>query len=64
MTKLVDENVAAEILGMSVGWLRQSRCHGNLENRTPAPPFVKLGRSVKYRVEDLENWITDNIHHP
>ncbi len=30
---------------------------GNRENRTPAPRFIKIGRSVRYLKEDLDNWL-------
>ncbi|MEE9473839.1 MAG: DNA-binding protein, partial [Acidimicrobiia bacterium] len=36
---------------MSVPFLRQSRMEGNRENRTPGPPFIKVGRAVRYLVE-------------
>ena len=30
---------------------------GNRENRTPAPPFIKIGRAVRYLREDLDAWL-------
>jgi predicted DNA-binding transcriptional regulator AlpA len=30
---------------------------GMRENRTPGPPFVKVGRAVRYLVEDLDAWL-------
>jgi len=30
---------------------------GNRDKRTPAPPFIKIGRSVRYLREDLDNWL-------
>jgi predicted DNA-binding transcriptional regulator AlpA len=30
---------------------------GNRGNRTPAPPFIKIGRSVRYLKEDLDSWL-------
>ena len=52
---------AAEYIGMSQSFLRQSRMDGKRENRTPAPPFIKIGRSVRYRLIDLDNWL-DSFH--
>jgi hypothetical protein len=26
------------------------------------PPFIRLGRTVRYRVEDLDAWIESNRH--
>ena len=45
---------AAEYIGMSESFLRQSRLGGIRENRTPGPPFVKIGRAVRYLREDLD----------
>lgn len=43
--------VAAEYLGLSPATLETLRCRGG------GPPFVKLGRRVAYRREDLEAWL-------
>lgn len=49
-------------IGMSRSFLRQSRMDGNRERRTPAPPFIKIGpKSVRYLIEDLDNWL-DQFH--
>jgi predicted DNA-binding transcriptional regulator AlpA len=48
---------AALYIGMSESFLRQSRMDGIRENRTPGPPFVKIGRAVRYLVEDLDAWL-------
>jgi predicted DNA-binding transcriptional regulator AlpA len=44
-------------IGMSRSFLRQARMDGTRESRTPAPPFIKIGRSVRYLREDLDNWL-------
>ena len=51
------ERDAAEYVGMSASWLKQTRAEGKRENRTPGPPYVKLGRSVRYLIEDLDTWL-------
>jgi hypothetical protein len=48
---------AAEYIGMSESFLRQSRMDGMRENRTPGPPFIKIGRAVRYLKEDLDVWL-------
>lgn len=58
----MDKRVFTEIetaayLGMSSSYLRQSRMEGNRENRTPAPPFIRIGRSIRYLKEDLDLWL-------
>ncbi len=49
---LTDREVSAYI-GMSESWLRQSRMNGN----TKAPPFLKIGRAVRYLKTDLDTWL-------
>lgn len=48
---------AARYIGMSRSFLAQSRMEGNRESRTPAPPFIKIGRSVRYLRDDLDGWL-------
>ncbi len=50
---LLKEQYVALILGVSTSWLRKSRMSARLD----APPFIKIGRSVRYRIEDLEAYI-------
>jgi predicted DNA-binding transcriptional regulator AlpA len=59
--RALTEIEASNYIGMSRSFLRQSRMDGQRENRTPAPPFIKIGRSVRYLLEDLDNWL-DNFH--
>ena len=59
------EAEAAEYIGMSVSFLRQSRMDGVREHRTPGPNWVKLGRrSVRYLVEDLDAWLEQHRCEP
>ena len=50
---LVSDKYAAPIVGARTSSLKQSRHTGLLFGK-PAPPFIKLGRSVRYRKSDLE----------
>lgn len=52
-----NEKNAAHYIGMSVSYLRHNRCHGDLEGRTPGPPFIKIGRTVRYLRRDLDCWL-------
>lgn len=52
-----NEKEAALYIGMSVAWLRISRMHG----RPDAPPFLKIGRSVRYRKEELDSWLEGRL---
>lgn len=49
---LVDEKAAAELLHVSPGTLSVWRSTGRY-----ALPFVKIGRSVRYRLSDLNAWL-------
>lgn len=46
---------AADYLGLAVSTLNKWRCHGG------GPVFIKMGRAVRYRVEDLEAFIQSRI---
>jgi predicted DNA-binding transcriptional regulator AlpA len=49
--KLLADGEVAHLIGMSKSYLRQSRVKGT------GPAFLKLGRSVRYRLEDVEAWL-------
>lgn len=58
--KALTEIEASQYIGMSRSFLAQSRMDGNRDKRTPAPRFIKIGRSVRYLREDLDRWL-DNF---
>lgn len=50
--KLLNEKEAAELMGLSVHWMRRSRWAGN------GPEFIKIGGgSVRYRPAAIEQFI-------
>ena len=49
---LLDEKQAAELLQVKPGTLAVWRSTGRY-----AIPFVKVGRSVRYRLSDLNSWL-------
>lgn len=51
--KVLTDQQAAGYIGLSTSWLRQSRMTGNPE----APPYLKIGRAVRYLREDLDVWL-------
>ena len=52
------EAEASTYVSMSRSYLRQSRMTGDLQNRTPPPKHIKVGRrSVRYLREDLDTWL-------
>jgi predicted DNA-binding transcriptional regulator AlpA len=56
-SRALSEKEASSYICMSRSFLRQARMDGNRENRTPAPPFIKIGRAVRYLREDLDAWL-------
>jgi predicted DNA-binding transcriptional regulator AlpA len=51
---VVDAREAARRLGLSTSTLAKMRLSG------AGPAYVKLGRRVAYRTEDLEAWVVAN----
>jgi len=56
-SRALTEQETSQYIGMSRSFLRQSRMEGNRTNRTSAPPFIKIGRSIRYLKDDLDNWL-------
>lgn len=54
------ETEAARYIGMSIGYLRQDRLNGPRRSRTPGPPFVRVGRAIRYLLDDLDTWLQEN----
>jgi hypothetical protein len=55
MTQLLDEKQAAALLKLSVKCLQGWRVRGG------GPPFVKLGRAVRYEVLALEAFVQEAV---
>lgn len=51
LPQALNERAAARYLGVSVLTLQSWRAHGE------GPVYCKLGRAVRYRVEDLEGYL-------
>jgi predicted DNA-binding transcriptional regulator AlpA len=52
---LLNQREAAEFLRLSERTLERFRLTGD------GPPYVKAGRRVVYRREDLDRWIEDHV---
>jgi len=48
---LLDSAQLAKLLGMNPNWPATARLRGD------GPPFLKLGRMVRYRRGDVEQWL-------
>lgn len=55
--EVLTEKEAAKYIGMSRSFLSQDRINGYRENRTQGPRFMKLGRSIRYQKNDLDDWL-------
>ena len=51
--KLLTTEEAANCLSVSEHWLKASRFRAELDG----PPFVRIGRTVRYDLSDLEAWL-------
>ena len=58
--RLLTDPEAATYLGVSLSFLRQGRMEGRRANRSPGPPFLKMGRAVRYDLQDLDAWLAAN----
>jgi predicted DNA-binding transcriptional regulator AlpA len=48
--KIIDEKIAADYLGLAVQTLR------NWRNQCKGPPYIKLGKAIRYRTGDLDEY--------
>lgn len=51
---LLTQEELCSYLGKSKAWAERARLEGN------GPPYVKLGRTPRYRLSELEDWIDSN----
>lgn len=56
-TTMLSTRQAAIFIGMSMSFLRMARCEGHRGNRTPGPPFYRIGKVVRYSTTDLRAWL-------
>ena len=54
MPRLWDQKQLAAYLGKKEGWAERARWEGK------GPVFIKLGRHVRYKAEDVLDWIEEN----
>ena len=59
--KVLSEPEAATFLGISSATLKKARLEGPREGRISAPNYVKAGRCVRYRIEDLMAWLEKHL---
>ncbi|TVQ80576.1 MAG: DNA-binding protein [Bradymonadales bacterium] len=54
---VLTEREAAEYVRMSRSSLRQSRRGGSQCRKISSPPYIKIGRSIRYFKADLDQWL-------
>jgi predicted DNA-binding transcriptional regulator AlpA len=54
---LIDDLTVSAMIGISTSTLRKARMTGATKTGVSYPPFVKLGRKVLYRTDDVRTWI-------
>jgi len=56
-TEVLNEKQAAAYLNLSLAFLRRRRSLGTPPGSIPGPKYAKLGKAVRYRREDLDDWL-------
>jgi len=59
--RAISEAQAACYIGMSRSFLRQDRMNGIRENRTPGPRYVRIGKRIRYLIDDLDAWLEAHV---
>lgn len=54
---LLTEHQAAELLGVSLSYLRKARSEGTRKDRTPAPQHVKVNGRCLYPLKACRDWV-------
>lgn len=58
--EILTEDEAAKYIGMSRSFLNADRSNGPRPKRTKGPAFLKIGKAVRYRKADLDEWLQQN----
>jgi hypothetical protein len=64
LARAFNEVEASRYTGMSISFLRQLRMKGVRKSCPPGPPFVKVGRAVRYLRDDLDTWLESYRQEP
>jgi hypothetical protein len=56
LNRLLDDHEAGLKLSAAAATMRKSRCTGILFGQ-PAPRFLKIGKTIRYRESDLQAWL-------
>lgn len=64
MKAVLTEAEASLYTGMSRSWLSKARMNGGTKRGLTPPPHLKIGRSVRYKVCALDQWLDTNTVEP
>lgn len=53
----LNESEASEYVGLAKSTLRNVRSNGFRPKHLPPPPFLKVGRAIRYLKDDLDKWL-------
>ena len=59
--QLFTEKEAAKLLAVAPGTLRVQRCVGASEKGLPMVPYLRIGRAVRYRLQDIQQYIDGHV---
>lgn len=54
----LNEDEAAGYINMSSHYLRKARTSELSGVKAPGPPFIRIGRSIRYLRDDLDAWLS------
>ena len=55
--QLLTEKETAAYVRMSISYLQKDRMNCTVKGRTPGPAYIKIGKSVRYARDDLDQWL-------
>ena len=58
--RLITESETANYIGMSRSFPRKARMQGVRINHKSSPPWIQIGRAIRYDIRDLDAWILEN----
>lgn len=58
LIEMTEKVVFPRLIPVAPATARKSRCTGILLGQ-PAPKFIRRGRSIRYRLQDVRDWLAD-----
>lgn len=61
MEKLLSTKETANLVQVSESILRKQRMDGHRAGHMPTIPYIKMGKTVRYRLSDINTWLEMQI---